>query len=127
MAATVGQEGSAGSGRRAFAHSAVIFPGVSAPSSVVRSTMRIARSIAHALAVVLIERVPSIAARATAPTSSTPGRPCRKVRNAASDRVTPERSPVGRATSERSPVEPGVVAVAVIGGVYAAGLTVILG
>ena len=43
------------------------------PSSVVRSTIRIARSRAYALAVVLIERVPSAAARASAPTWSTPG------------------------------------------------------
>ena len=47
--------------------------------------MRMARSIAYALAVVLIERVPSPAARASAPTWSTPGRPCRKRRSEASD------------------------------------------
>ena len=41
----------------AFAPSARTLPGVSAPSSVVRSIIRIARSIAYALAVVLIERV----------------------------------------------------------------------
>ena len=46
-----GSVGSAGSGRSALAHSARTLPGVSAPSSVVRSTMRMARSIAHALAV----------------------------------------------------------------------------
>ena len=45
--------------------------------------MRMARSMAYALAVVLIERVPSVAARGSAPTWSTPGRPCRKVRSAA--------------------------------------------
>src|SRR4051794_35647579 len=45
-------------------------------------------SMAHALAVVLIERVPSCAARCSAPTWSTPGSPCRKVRNAESERVT---------------------------------------
>ena len=39
-------------------------PGVSAPSSVVRSTIEIAVSIAQALAVVLIERVASMATRA---------------------------------------------------------------
>ena len=50
--------------------------------------MRMARSIAHAFAVVLIERVPRVAARASAPTWSTPGRPCRNVRRAASDRAT---------------------------------------
>ena len=70
--------GSAGSGRWALAQSARTLPVVSAPSSVVRSTMRMARSIAHALALVLIERVLSVAARASAPTWSTPGSPRRK-------------------------------------------------
>src|SRR3989440_5030844 len=100
-AATAGQDGSPGSGRRALAHSARTLPGVSAPSSVVRSTIRIARSSAQALAVVLIERVPSIAARCSAPTWSTPGRPCRNARSAASE----------RATSPRSGVRSGVTAV----------------
>src|SRR3954447_12691123 len=45
-------------------------------------------SIAQAFAVVLIERVPSTAVRASAPTWSTPGRPWRKARNAESERVT---------------------------------------
>src|SRR6266511_6413770 len=79
-AATDGQDRSAGSGRRALADSARTLPGVSAPSSVVRSTIRIAKSIAAAFAVVLIDRVPSAAARASTPTWSTPGRPCRKER-----------------------------------------------
>src|SRR5919202_858859 len=87
-AATWGQDGSSGSGRRAFAASERTVPTVSAPSSVVRSTMRIARSSAHFLAVVLIDRVPSMAARASAPTSSTPGRPCSQRRSPASSRVT---------------------------------------
>src|SRR6266540_5525234 len=87
-AATDGQDRSAGSGRRALAHIARTLPGVSAPSSVVRSTIRIARSMPHALAVVLIERVARVAARASAPTRSTPGRPCRKARNVAADRAT---------------------------------------
>src|SRR3954447_14546689 len=87
-AATLGAVRSVGSGRRAFAARLRTLPGVSAPSSVVRSTIEMAVSIAHALAVVLIERVPSWAARASAPTWSTPGRPCRKARNAESDRVT---------------------------------------
>src|SRR5690349_15570154 len=47
-----------------------------------------ARSIAQFLAEVLIERVPSMAARAPAPTWSTPGRPCRNVRRVASERTT---------------------------------------
>jgi hypothetical protein len=50
--------------------------------------MVIARSRAIAFAVVLIERVPSDAARASAPTWSTPGRPCRKRRSEASLAVT---------------------------------------
>ena len=65
--------------------------GCPAPSSVVRSTIRMARSMAYALAVVLIERVPRPAARASAPTWSTPGSPCRKRRSEASERVTSER------------------------------------
>src|SRR3954454_17129182 len=80
MAATCGQEGSAGLGRRALADSARTLPGVSAPSRVVRSTIRMARSIAAAFAVVFTDRVPSAAARASTPTLSTPGRPCRKDR-----------------------------------------------
>ena len=54
--------------------------------------MRIARSRANSLAVVLIERVPSVAARASAPTWSTPGSPWRNRRSAASEAVTPARS-----------------------------------
>ena len=53
-------------------HSALTFPGVSAPSRVVRSTMVIAVSIAQRLEVVLMLRVASMAARASAPTWSTP-------------------------------------------------------
>src|SRR3954465_8612613 len=87
-AATCGQRGSLGSGRRALAARLRTLPGVSAPSSVVRSTIEIAVSIAQALAVVLIERVASTAVRASAPTWSTPGSPCRKARNAESDRAT---------------------------------------
>src|SRR3954465_5741006 len=87
-AATWGAVRSVGSGRRALAARLRTLPGVSAPSSVVRSTIEIAVSIAHALAVVLIERVPSWAARASAPTWSTPGRPWRKARKLSFDRGT---------------------------------------
>src|SRR4051812_43344053 len=66
-----------------LAHSARTLPGVSAPSSVVRSTMEMARSIASALADFLIDRVARRAARSSAPTWSTPGRPCRKRRSSA--------------------------------------------
>ena len=88
-----GQVGSVGSGRMALDASARTLPGVSAPSSVVRSTIRIARSMANALAVVLIERVPRVAARASAPTWSTPGRPCRKRRKDDSDAVMSSKTP----------------------------------
>ena len=87
-AATGGTLGSLGSGRIALAQSERTLPCVSAPSSVVRSTMRIAVSSAQALLVVLMLRVASPAARASAPTWSTPGRPCRKRRSDASSRVT---------------------------------------
>src|SRR5919107_4337712 len=82
-AATGGQVGSAGSGRSALADSARTLPGVSEPSSVVRSTIRMARSMAAALAVVLIERVASVAARASTPTLSTPGKPVNTLRRSA--------------------------------------------
>src|SRR3954447_8264584 len=87
-AATWGAGGALGSGRRALAARLRTLPGVSAPSSVVRSTIEIAVSIAHALAVVLIDRVPSCAARASAPTWSTPGSPCRNARRLSFDRGT---------------------------------------
>src|SRR5438034_6427216 len=70
-AATEGMLGSVGSGRMAFAHSATILPGVSAPSKVVRAMQRIARSRAHNLASRLIERFASDAARSSSPTAST--------------------------------------------------------
>ena len=48
--------------------------------------------MANSLAVVLIDRVPSVAARASAPTWSTPGSPCRNRRNDAFDEVASARS-----------------------------------
>src|SRR5262249_24682544 len=87
-AATGGTEGSWGSGWSALAHSPRTFPGVSAPSSVVRSTIVTAVSSAHSLAPRLIERVARDAARSCAPTWTTPGRPCRICRSAASEPVT---------------------------------------
>src|SRR4051794_24232520 len=87
-AATCGQPGSDGSGRRALAARLRTLPGVSAPSRVVRSTIEIAVSIAQAFAVVLIDRVPSTATLDSTPTWSTPGSPCRKARNSACERVT---------------------------------------
>jgi hypothetical protein len=58
---------------------------------VVRSIIEMARSIAHCFAVVLIDRVARVAALASAPTWSTPGRPCRKRRNEVSVAVISDR------------------------------------
>src|ERR671912_600044 len=58
-AAQLGTDGSAGSGWIALAASAATLPGVSAPSSVVRSIMRTASSSACALDSFLIERLAS--------------------------------------------------------------------
>src|SRR5215472_12591530 len=88
-AATGGTPGSPGSGWRALAHRPRILPGVSAPSSVVRSTMRTAMSRAHSLASRLIDLVASAAARSCAPTWSTPGSPCSARRSAASEASAP--------------------------------------
>src|SRR5271169_3735882 len=86
-AATIGTVGSAGSGRLALAHSALTLPGVSWPSKVVRSIIEIAASSAHCFAVVLMDLLASMAARASAPTRSTPGSPCRNPRSEACDQV----------------------------------------
>ena len=55
----------------ALAHRAETLPGVSAPSSVVRSIIRIARSRAASFAPFLIERFASSPARASSATAST--------------------------------------------------------
>ena len=71
-----------------------------------------ARSMAKAFDVVLIDRVDSAAARASAPTWSTPGRPCRKRRSAASERPTSvSDAGVERAARRRigSPFDPRLV------------------
>jgi hypothetical protein len=70
-AATEGTVRSAGSGRIAFDDSAETLPGVSEPSSVVRSIMRTARSSANSFASRLIERFASVAARSSTATAST--------------------------------------------------------
>src|SRR2546428_7545449 len=70
-AATDGMLESPGLGRMALAHMAATLPGVSAPSRVVRSMQRTARSSAHSLEDFLIERLAREAARSSAPTSST--------------------------------------------------------
>ena len=70
-AAQLGIEGSAGSGWIAFADSARTLPGVSAPSSVVRSIIRTASSSAATFDSFLIERFASAAARSSSATWST--------------------------------------------------------
>ena len=70
-AATEGMDGSVGSGRRALPASARILPGVSFPSRVVRSIIRIARSRAQSFASRLMLRLASDAARSSTPTWST--------------------------------------------------------
>ena len=88
FAATLGQLGSVGSGRMPFAHRALTLPWVSWPSRVVRSIIEIAVSMAQRFASVLIDRVESAAARACAPTWSTPGNPCRNRRRPALELAT---------------------------------------
>src|ERR1700728_1672729 len=63
----------------ALAHMARTWPGVSWPSRVVRSIIEIARASASRFAVVLIDRLARTAARASAPTLSTPGSPSRNL------------------------------------------------
>src|ERR1700691_4783340 len=84
-AATDGTVRSRGSGRMALVQSDVTRPGVSAPSSVVRSTIEIAISIAANFVDFLIDLVESFATRASAPTASTPERLVRIAFNCASD------------------------------------------
>src|ERR1035438_8726029 len=105
-AATGGTAGSAGSGWRAFAHSPRTLPGVSAPSSVVRSIMRIAASSAHSLASRLIDLVARAAARSAAPTWSTPGKPCRIWRSAASEATMADQDPAGQDPADPGPADP---------------------
>src|SRR6266566_4052844 len=71
IAATDGIPASVGSGRIAFEANAATFPGVSWPSSVVRSIIRTARSSAKTLASRLIDRLASEAARSSSATAST--------------------------------------------------------
>src|ERR687888_2769067 len=71
IAATDGMPASLGSGRIAFDASAATLPGVSAPSSVVRSIIRTASSSANTFASRLIERFASDAARSSSATAST--------------------------------------------------------
>src|SRR5467141_3409721 len=71
IVATEGIEASPGLGRMPLAQRAATLPGVSEPSSVVRSMHRMARSSAHSFDDFLIERLANDAARSSAPTSST--------------------------------------------------------
>src|SRR3954454_19936801 len=70
-AATDGISGCAGSGTTALAHRWRTLPGVSEPSSVVRSIIDVAMQMPCRLAEVLIERRPSAAARSSTPTRLT--------------------------------------------------------
>src|SRR3954447_2098322 len=70
-AAHDGISGREGSGTTAFAHRWRTLPGVSAPSSVVRSIIEVAMRMPSRLAVVLIERLPRAAARSSTPTRLT--------------------------------------------------------
>src|SRR5918992_5133602 len=73
-AAQDGISGMVGAGQTALAHRWRTLPGVSAPSSVVRSSIDTASLIPCCFAVVLMERLPSVAARSSIPTRSTWGR-----------------------------------------------------
>src|SRR5436190_14117510 len=73
-AAHDGISGMSGAGQTALEQRWRTLPGVSAPSSVVRSSIDTARRMPCCLAVVLIERLPSVAARSSMPTRSTWGR-----------------------------------------------------
>src|SRR5215471_12894964 len=110
-AATGGTPGSAGSGWRALAHRPRILPGVSAPSSVVRSTIRTAISSAQSFASRLIDLVAKAAARACAPVWSTPGRPCSARRSAASDSTAPLPGTGTPASAVSVTAPPGAVTV----------------
>ena len=89
-----------GSGRIALAHSERTLPGVSAPSSVVRSTIEIAVSIAHALAVVLMLRVASAGRAALGADLVDAGQP---VQEPPQRRLVAGRLPQGRdVTAERA-------------------------
>jgi len=59
IAATDGISGIVGAGQTALAHSWRTLPAVSAPSSVVRSSIETARRMPCCFAVVLIDRAPS--------------------------------------------------------------------
>ena len=70
-AAQDGISGIVGAGQTALAHRCRTLPGVSAPSSVVRLVIDTTRRMPCCFAVVLIERLPSVAARSSMPTRST--------------------------------------------------------
>ena len=70
-AATDGISGCVGAGQTALAASCATLPGVSWPSSVVRSTIETAIRMACCCDSDLMERLPSTAARSSTPTRST--------------------------------------------------------
>src|SRR5580704_9205199 len=85
---TAATGGASASGWRALAHMARTLPGVSAPSSVVRSTIWMARSRAASFASFLMDRVARAATRSPTPTWSMPGSPCSTWRSPASEVAT---------------------------------------
>src|SRR5229473_367607 len=99
IAATDGIEASPGLGRMPLAQRAATLPGVSEPSSVVRSMQRMARSSAQSFDDFLIERLASDAARSSAPTSSTLRTPRMSEPICESERAVAIETIVGRGPS----------------------------
>src|SRR5229473_2119573 len=102
IAATEGMLGSPGLGRMPLAQRAATLPGVSEPSSVVRSMHRMARLSAHSFDDFLIERLASDAARSSAPTSSTLRTPRMSEPRCESERAVATYHIVGRASDGRT-------------------------
>ena len=98
-AATEGISGCVGAGQTAFAASCATLPGVSWPSSVVRSTIDTTMRMACCWDSDLIERLPSTAARSSTPTRSTGA-----TRRLMAISVSPPGRPAGR-----NPLEVGDV------------------
>src|SRR5216683_3790029 len=96
IVATDGMLESPGLGRMPLAQRAAILPGVSLPSSVVRSIHRMARSSAQSFDDFLIDRLARDAARSSAPTSSTLRTPRMSDPRCESDRAVATLHIVGR-------------------------------
>src|SRR6188508_2327194 len=111
-AATDGMVGSPGLGRMALAHMARTLPGVSFPSRVVRSIIRIARSSAHSFDAFLIDRFLSESTRASTPTWSTvETRPSRLPSGSPIERDRPSHARISSLARSRARVSGRLVAV----------------